>query len=222
MAEAIGAVLGFAAGVGLSPIPAIAVILILFSARARVNGPLFTLGWLAGLSAVVIISYLLADGAEVGTDETATDSVNWLQTIAGLALGALAVRKWRSRPAPGAEPALPGWMTKLEAVGPGGALRLGTLVSLNPKNLILGFAAASSLAEITPTSTEAAVGLATFVVVGSTPVLAAVGYSLLGGANAQSTLDDAKGWLTANNVTVLTVLYAVFAAVLISEGIGAR
>jgi hypothetical protein len=222
MGEAIGAVLGFAAGVGLSPIPAIAVILILFSTRARVNGPLFTLSWMLGLTAITVISYLLADAAEVGTDASATDSVNWLQTAAGVALAALAVRKWRSRPDLGEASALPGWMVKIESAEPARALRLGLLVALNPKNLILGFAAATSLAEVTPTTAEAAVGLATFVLVGSAPVLAAVGYSLVGGANAQATLDGAKRWLTTNNQTVLTVLYAVFAAVLISEGIGAR
>jgi hypothetical protein len=220
MGEAIGAVLGFAAGVGLSPIPTIAVILILFSARARVNGPLFALSWLTGLTAVAVISYLLSDAADVGVDAGATDTVNWLQTGAGVLLGALALRTWRSRPDPGEESALPGWMGKLETIGPGGALKLGLLVSLNPKNLILAFAAASSLAEAAPTSAEAAVALGTFVVVGSAPVLIAVGYALAGGAGAADSLDRAKRWLTANNVTVLTVLYAVFAAVLISEGIG--
>ena len=41
MGQAIGEVLPFAVGVAISPVPIIAVILVLFSARARVNGPAF-------------------------------------------------------------------------------------------------------------------------------------------------------------------------------------
>ncbi len=44
MGSAISEVLPFAIGVAISPVPIIAVILVLFSARARVNGPVFTLG----------------------------------------------------------------------------------------------------------------------------------------------------------------------------------
>jgi hypothetical protein len=40
MAEGIGAVLTFAVGATISPVPIIAVILMLFSARPRVNGPM--------------------------------------------------------------------------------------------------------------------------------------------------------------------------------------
>ena len=39
--EGIGEVLTFAIGVAISPVPIIAVILMLFSQRARVNGPVF-------------------------------------------------------------------------------------------------------------------------------------------------------------------------------------
>ena len=59
----IGAVLPFAVGVGVSPIPIVAGILVLFSQRARTNGPLFLLGWVVALSAlvgVVALSLILA------------------------------------------------------------------------------------------------------------------------------------------------------------------
>ena len=52
MGEAIGEVLPVAVGVAVSPVPIIAVILMLVTARARVNGPAFIVGWLLGLAAV--------------------------------------------------------------------------------------------------------------------------------------------------------------------------
>jgi len=46
MGAAIGQALPLAVGVALSPIPIIAVALMLMSPRARLNGPGFVLGWL--------------------------------------------------------------------------------------------------------------------------------------------------------------------------------
>ena len=47
MADAIGQVLSLGVGVALSPVPIIAVVLMLGTPRARVNGPAFLLGWVA-------------------------------------------------------------------------------------------------------------------------------------------------------------------------------
>jgi hypothetical protein len=44
MADAIGQVLSLGVGVALSPVPIIAVVLMLGTPRARANGPAFVLG----------------------------------------------------------------------------------------------------------------------------------------------------------------------------------
>ena len=67
MGEAIGEVLPFAIAVAIVPIPIIAVILILFSSRARVNGPVFLLGWVVGLGAAFVAVYALADAGDAAT-----------------------------------------------------------------------------------------------------------------------------------------------------------
>jgi hypothetical protein len=50
MGGAIGGSLPLAIGVALSPIPIIAVVLMLTTPSARVNGPAFVIGWLAELA----------------------------------------------------------------------------------------------------------------------------------------------------------------------------
>ena len=50
MGAAIGDILGLAAGVAVSPLPIVAMILVLATPRGRANGSLFGVGWLAGLS----------------------------------------------------------------------------------------------------------------------------------------------------------------------------
>ncbi len=65
-------VLTFAIGVAISPVPIIAVILMLFSERARVNGPLFLLGWVTALTIVSGVVYAIADQGNAATDRTAS------------------------------------------------------------------------------------------------------------------------------------------------------
>jgi hypothetical protein len=58
MGAAIGQALPLAVGVALSPVPIIAVVLMLMSQRARLNGTGFVLGWLAGLGvATPVVTY---------------------------------------------------------------------------------------------------------------------------------------------------------------------
>ena len=52
MGTAIGQILPLAVGVALSPVPIIAVALMLMSQRARLNGPLFVIGWLCARTAI--------------------------------------------------------------------------------------------------------------------------------------------------------------------------
>ena len=75
MGQAISDILPLAIGVMISPIPIIAVILMLFSARARSNGPAFLLGWVVGLTILFLVVYVLADTLEVGTDSRDRKSV---------------------------------------------------------------------------------------------------------------------------------------------------
>src|SRR5229473_2094507 len=59
MGQAIGGSLPLAVGIALSPIPIIAVVLMLTSRKARVNGPAFVLGWLIGLGIAYLVFALI-------------------------------------------------------------------------------------------------------------------------------------------------------------------
>jgi hypothetical protein len=61
MGQGISEVLTFAVGVAISPVPIIAVILMLFSAKARVNGLVFLAGWALALAVVSGAVYFLSD-----------------------------------------------------------------------------------------------------------------------------------------------------------------
>jgi Mn2+/Fe2+ NRAMP family transporter len=220
MAQAISAVLAFAVGVGSSPIPIIAGILMLFSSRAKVNGPVFLVAWITGLTAVMTVIVVAAEMTDIGSGSTADDGQSWFKVALGILLLAGAGRRWRDRPGPDDEPTMPAWMNKIDTISPTGAFWLGLGLSANPKNLALAFGAATSLVTLSPSSEELLVGMATFILIGSAFLIGAVGYAMVGGERARHSLDDAKAWLTQHNSAVMAVLFLVFGAVLISNGLG--
>jgi hypothetical protein len=72
MGQGISAILTFTVGVAISPmaispVPIIAVTLMQFSQRARANGPMFLLGWVAASAIVSGVAYALADQANAAT-----------------------------------------------------------------------------------------------------------------------------------------------------------
>src|SRR5580765_6357432 len=148
MGAAISEVLTYAIGVAISPVPIIAVILMLFTAKARVNGSMFALGWALALAIVSSVVYFTSDAADAATNSTTSDTISWGQILVGLLLLLLAARQWRSRPKPGDEPAMPKWMAGIDTFTPMKAFGLAVLLAgVNPKNLLLSAGAGSALAE---------------------------------------------------------------------------
>ena len=220
MTQGISSVLTFAVGVAVSPVPIIAVILMLFSRRARVNGPLFLLGWVLALSVVSGVVYVIADDGGASTSSTASDTILWGKVVLGVVLLLLAVRKWRSRPAPGEAPEMPKWMSTIDSMAPGKAFAAGVvLAGANPKNLILTMGASASLAQLDLSASDAVVSLVVFVVVASLTIAVPVGYHLLGGESAAAALDRLKDWLGVNNTAVMAVLLLVFGVHLVAQGL---
>jgi threonine/homoserine/homoserine lactone efflux protein len=220
MAAGISEVLTYAIGVAISALAIIAVILMLFSSRAKANGLMFLLGWVVALAAVSGIAYLISDAGNASTSTTAADTVSWAQIVFGVLFLLLAGRSWRNRPEPGAGTQMPKWMAGIDSFAPAKAFGLGLLLGgANPKNLLLEVGAGSALAVSGPSTSEAVVSLIVFVVVGSLTIAGPVVFYLIGGDRATAPLDSAKGWLVVHNDAVMTVLFLVFGVDLIAKGI---
>jgi hypothetical protein len=216
----ISEVLTFAIGVAISALAIIAVILMLFSRRAKLNGLMFLLGWVVALAVVSGVAYVISDVGNASTSTAVADGVSWLQIVFGVLFLLLAGRSWRNRPEPGTGSEMPKWMAGIDTFAPGKALGLGlVLAGLNPKNLLLEVGAGSALAVIGPSTTEAVTSLIVFVVVGSLTIAGPVVFYLVGGDRAKAPLDSAKGWLVMHNDAVMTVLFLVFGVDLIAKGI---
>jgi Sap, sulfolipid-1-addressing protein len=218
--RAISEVLPFAVGVAISPVSIIAVILVLFSARARVNGPVFVLGWVVGVAVVSVVVYLVADAGDVSSGGSASDGSYWAKLVVGILLVLLAFRHWRGRSRPGEPPDTPKWMSAIDTLTPVKTAGLAVLLAAaNPKNLALSLAAGASLAQGGASGGEAAVGLVVFVVLASISIVVPVVFYLGGGERAAHVLDGWRTWLSENNAAMMAVLFVVFGVVLFSQGL---
>jgi Sap, sulfolipid-1-addressing protein len=218
--QGIAEVLTYGIGVAISLLAMIAVILMLFSSRAKVNGPAFVVGWMLTLAVVFTIAYVVSHQTNASTSTATSDTISWGKIVFGVILLLLAARNWRNRPAPDAEPEMPKWMAKVDALSPGKALGFaGIMAGANPKNLLLTIAAAAGLAQLGLSTSDAIVALIVFVVVGSFTVAGPVVYYFLGGERSKSVLVSLKDWLAFHNAAVMAVLLLVFGIDLIAKGL---
>ena len=221
MGDVIGQLLSFAVGVAISPVPLIAVVLMLATPRARVNGPAFVAGWLAGLLVVGTLVVLIAGGAGASEGGEPAAWVGWLKLVLGLALLALAARQWRGRPRDGTAE-LPSWMKTIDSFAPGRALALAfALAAINPKNLLLTVGAAAAIAQTGLETGEQAVALGVFALIATLGVGAPVAVYFALGERSASVLADLRGWMGAHNPAIMTVLFVIFGAKLVGDGISA-
>jgi threonine/homoserine/homoserine lactone efflux protein len=219
LGEAIGDLLPSAVGVALSPVPIVAVILMLGTLRARTNGVAFALGWIVGLTVVTVIVLFLAGDADSSDDTSTAASVVTL--LFGLVLLAVAGKQWRARPREGEQPEMPGWMAAIDEFTSGRCLGLGALLSgVNPKNLALAVAAGAALAQAGLSTGGDVVGVVVFVAIGSLTVAGPVVAYLVAGERAERALGEIKQFMVDHNAVIMAVVCLVLAAKLIGSGLG--
>jgi threonine/homoserine/homoserine lactone efflux protein len=222
MGAVVGDLLPLGVGVAVSPVPIIAVILMLLAPRAGGTSAGFGLGWLAGIVVVTTVVVLVAGGAGAGTDEGGPSTVtSWVTLLLGVLLLALGVREWRQRPKPGDEAALPKWMAAIDGFTPVKATGLGFLLSaLNPKNLLMCIGAGLTIGQANLDTGQSVLAVAVFTVIAASTVLLPVIAYAVAKDKMRHPLDELKAWLQVNNAAVMGVLVLVIGTVLLGKGLG--
>jgi threonine/homoserine/homoserine lactone efflux protein len=220
MGEALTGSLTYAVGIAASPIPIVAVILMLFSSRPRVNSAIFTTTWVSGIAAIVTITAFVpglgADSESRGTGRGV------VRIVIGVIFLLLAVRNWRRRPAAGEEPSTPPWLMPESGIGVRAAVILGLVLSvLNPKDLALAASGGAAIGAEDLTTATTIVTVIVFTAVAVSTVVIPVLIYLVVGARSAETFDRVKGWLLRHNAAFLAVIWLVLGVIFVLEGIAA-
>jgi threonine/homoserine/homoserine lactone efflux protein len=209
-----------AVGVALSPVPIIAVVLMLVSPRGRVNGPAYLGGQMFGVAAAGVVVLLIAGGLGASDDAEPAGWVAWLQLVVGLGLIGLAVKQWNGRVRRDEEPPTPKWMDAIDGFTSARAFGAGVVLSaLNPKNLILTVAGMAAIVSADIPGGEEAVALVIFTVIGSLGVALPVVMFFSMGERAGPLLDRIKTWFARNNGVIMAVILLLIGVKLLGDAI---
>ncbi|MET8248232.1 GAP family protein [Streptomyces sp. NPDC005202] len=220
MGHAVGDVLGLAAGVAVSPLPIVAIILILATPQGRLNGLLFALGWVLGLAALGALMLAIGGSGGASTDKHPATWVGALKLALGALLALFGARQWHRRPKDPSQAQLPKWMGAIDRFTPMKILGLGLLFSAaNLKNTPLTIAAGASISSAGISVPQQIGTLAIFVVIASLGVLAPLAVYLLMGDRAKGILTNWRDWAGQHNVAVMAVLFFVLGLKLLGDGI---
>jgi threonine/homoserine/homoserine lactone efflux protein len=222
MGQAIGQVLSFGVGVALSPVPIIAVVLMLATPKGRVNGPAFLAGWVIGIAVLGTIVLLVASGASASNDGAPATWVSIVKIVLGVLLLLLAVKQWRGRPRDDAAPELPAWMKTIDTFNALKSAGMAVLLSaVNPKNLLLVVGAAAAIAQTGASTVSQAVALAVFILIATLGVGAPVAIYFGMGDRATKILAELHDWMARENATIMAVICLIIGAKLIGDAITA-
>ena len=221
MITVLGATLPIAVGIALSPFPIVAVILMLFTKKARTNSLAFGAGWILGLGVVGFIVLALVNAGRVTLGESTESMVSGIvKLLLGLLLFVAGIKQWKNRPQEGEEPEMPKWMEAIDDFTVGKSLAMAFILSgINPKNLALNLSAAVTIADSGLASGEQALTMVIFILIASITIFVPVIYYLIAGAKAEKLLNTWKAWLIANDATVMAVLFVVFGFKLLGDGL---
>ena len=220
MGDAIGQMLASAVGIAISPIPIIAIVLMLATPRGRANGTAFALAWLVTLGVVTAAVVLAGSGGGAHGSSGPATWTSWVKLGLGLLFLLLGGKQWAGRPKEGEPARLPGWMKTIDGFTPGRSAGLAAvLAGLNPKNLVLAVGGALSIASSSAGAGGKTVAAVLFVLIGSLCVLLPLGVYRLGGDRATDTLRSWKGWMAAHNGAIMTVLLLVLGAKYLGDAV---
>jgi threonine/homoserine/homoserine lactone efflux protein len=217
---AIGDVLPLAIAAAISPFPIIGVVLMLVTPRARINGPLFILGWAVGLAVVGTIGLSVAGAAGASDNGTSSTGADVFQIVMGSLLIVFAARQWRKRPKPDEEPTMPKWMNAVDDFSPARAAGAGFVLSaVNPKNLILTLAASTTIAATNLPGTDQVIAFVVYAAIATLGVAIPVAVYFTMGRRSEPLLDNMKAWLAYNNATIMAIIFLVIGAKVLGQGI---
>jgi hypothetical protein len=220
MGEAIGHSLPLAIGVALSPIPIIAVVVLLTSSRARFLGPVFVLGWLLGLVVVGAIVLVVVGPSGAGSSGQRTRWVSWVMIVLGVLLLVAAGRHLRGTRG-GEEVPLPAWMGAIDRLNPAVVLGGGVVLGgVRPRSLLLVVGGAVAIAQTGIGGGQQAIAYAVFAVIATIGVAVPVVIYFAMGTRSAELLGRFKGWMRRNNAVILAVVLLVIGVTLIGDGIG--
>jgi hypothetical protein len=217
MLEVLGDLVPYAVPVALSPLPVIAMVMLLLAPAGTRGGLGLFLGRVATLAGFAFVVALLA--GYLAGEPRGGDRGGWLRIGLGclLVLGAIVV--WRRRPRDGA-PEMPGWMRSLDRASPAAAVRLGALLTVvNLKELALVVGAGTIIGAVELPAGQALVLALVFAALAGLGCGLPLVWAWTAGGSGRARLAALRDWLVRNQPALIAAVLLLLGVMLIGSGL---
>ena len=188
----------------LTPWAIVGVIVLLGSRRGGRTAIAFATGWFCAVAFIATVVAAGIGGAGSSTKGSTSDAVYVVEVVLGVALVAYAARRHRrdrSLPGPAAEP---GWLAKLDTMGPVVAFAFGTFMI----NVVFVIDAGLRIAAADPGTSEAIAAIAFYTVLSTASLIAVLVVYFSDRARSEARLTAMRAWIARNNANVINGILA--------------
>jgi hypothetical protein len=199
----------------LTPWAIVGLIVLLGSKAAGRAAVAFAAGWFCAIAFIAAIVAAGIGGLGSSTQSSVSNAVYIAEIVVGLALVAFAARKRardRLSTAPAAEP---GWLTKLDRMGPIVAFAFGTFMI----NVVFVVDAGLRIAAADPGTTNAVAAVIFYAVLSTASLIAVLAVYFSDRAGAEAKLATMRAWIARNNASVITGMLAVVGIFITVKGV---
>ena len=206
-------------GVAASPLPIVAVLIILLTKRARVGSLVFASAWVVGNALAITLAIIFAGkvAAPHGLDLPAEGFAAVLLGF-GLIVTAWLARRGRHRTEDPA--AVPGWVNAVDGLSPvGGAVVAFSNALTSPKNLALAITTGIAIQSALPPGAERLSAGLLYVAIASLAIVTPVALYIVAGDRADATLSRWKRNVTARAAVIVELTLFVIGIGLALRGV---
>lgn len=220
MTDLIARLIPLALGVAASPLPILAVLVVLLGGRARIGSLVLAASWVLGIVVALAIAVVFAGKIpppRQGLDLPFEGLITALVGV-GLIITAVISRRGRFRSEDPFKP--PAWVAAIDGMSPfGGAIVAFTNATTSPKNLALAIAAGLAIENAHLRQSELLTAEIVYVIVAAVTVVAPALTYLVGGTRSEETLARWKAVVTTRAAGTMELTLLILGVLLAGKGI---
>ncbi len=209
-----------ALGVAASPLPVVAILVLLLTKRARPGSIVMLIGWILGVAAALAISIAFADTIRVPKVGTDLPWEGLFMLLLGIGLVMMGVLSRRGRFQSADPEQAPSWVNSVDNMSPlGGGLVVFLNATTSPKNLALAIAAGRLIANSGVPLAETVPAVVVYIAIASLTLAMPVGLYFFGGDRSTAVLERWKRSVTAHAAAVMEITLLVIGVAMTVRGL---
>ena len=199
----------------LTPWAIVGVVVMLGSRGGARVAAAFTLGWFCAVTFIAAVVAAGLGGASESTQDSTSTGVLVVELVLGLVLVGFGLRSYRRSLAQTEAAAEPGWLKKLDHMGPIVGFAFGTFMF----NVFFVVDAGLRIASANGSTTEAVTAILFYSILSTVSLITVLAVYFVGRDKADARLASMRSWLGRNNARVMAAIVLAIGVVFVAKAV---